>query len=155
MFGEKKIKKSLNTEVDLVAFISLLSVCICFLLLTTVWVQIASMNVKQAVGGQAAGGGEPKPEMWVFFESEGQLKFQLRNSPKKILRVYNGHKIDGKEGSPDYESLGEYLIKLTKDFNQLSMALIRPSKLTKFEDIIRLMDVFRQSGIDDLGVTPI
>ena len=154
MFG-KKVKKSISTEIDLVAFISLLSVCICFLLLTTVWVQIASMDVKQAVGGQGASEGKPKPEMWVFFESGGQLKFQLRNSPKKILSVYNGYKIDGKEGSPDYEKLSQYLIKLTGDFDQLSMALFKPSKLTRFEEIIRLMDVFRQSGINDLGVTPI
>ncbi len=155
MFGERKTKKSMNTEIDLVAFISLLSVCICFLLLTTVWVQIASMNVKQAIGGQAAEGLKPKPEMWVLFEPEGGLKIQLRNSPKKILSVYKNREIKGREGRPDYERLSDYLTKLTGDFDQLSMALIRPSKVTRFEDIIRLMDVFRQSGIEDLGVTPI
>lgn len=156
MFGEKKQKKSVNTEVDLVAFISLLSVCICFLLLTAVWIQIASMNVKQAIGGQAAGeASKPRPEMWVVFEPEGQLVLRLRNSPRKILRIYGNSKIEGKGGHPDYEKLSGYLGRLTSDFDQLSVALIRPSKMTSFEDIIRLMDVFRQSGIEDLGVTPI
>ena len=156
MFGGKKQKRSVNTEVDLVAFISLLSVCICFLLLTAVWIQIASMNVKQAIGGQAAeAGSESKPEIWVLFEPEGQLVLQLRNSPRRIFRAYGNSKIKGKEGRPDYEKLSGYLDQLTSDFDQLSMALIRPSKTTNFEDIIRLMDVFRASGIKDLGVTPI
>ena len=155
MFGGKKTKKNRNTEIDLVAFISLLSVCICFLLLTTVWIQIASMNVKQAIGGQATTS-EPKPEMWVILEPEGQLRLQLRNSPQKIFRVYgNSKKIEGKEGRPDYEKLGGYLTQLTTEFNQLSMALIRPAEMTIFEDIIKLMDIFRENGIEDLGVTPI
>ncbi len=155
MFGGETAKKSMNTEIDLVAFISLLSVCICFLLLTTVWVQIASMNIKQAIGGQAEGTSRPKPEMWVVLESEGQMRFQLRNSPQKIFGVYGNNKIEGKEGHPDYEKLNNYLTKLTTDFDQLSIALIRPSKMTSFEDIIRLMDVFRKRGIEDLGITPI
>jgi len=54
MAFERVKKEKPSTEIDLVAFISLLSVCICFLLLTTIWVQIGSMNVKQAIGGQAA-----------------------------------------------------------------------------------------------------
>ena len=84
MFGGRKQKKSVSTELDLVAFISLLSVCICFLLLTAVWIQIASMDVKQAVGGQAVEkNSQPKPEMWVIFEEEGQLVLELRNSPRK------------------------------------------------------------------------
>ena len=155
MFGGSKQKKQMNTEIDLVAFISLLSVCICFLLLTTVWVQIASMNVKQAIGGQAAGASKPKPEMWVVVDSKGLLNLQLRNSPRKVYRRYGRKKIAGSEGRPDYVKLKEHLSKLTSDFDQLTMALIQPDKTTVFEDIIKIMDVFRESGVKDLGVTPI
>ena len=45
-------KKSLDSELNLIAFISLLSVLICSLLLTAIWIQIGSMDVKQAVGGR-------------------------------------------------------------------------------------------------------
>ena len=145
----------MNTEIDLVAFISLLSVCICFLLLTTVWVQIASMNVKQAIGGQAGAASKPKPEMWVIMDSKGLLNLQLRNSPGKVYRRYGRKKIAGNEGRPDYVKLKEHLAKLTADFDQLTMALIQPAKTTVFEDIIRIMDIFRENGVKDLGVTPI
>ena len=154
MFGSRKTKKPLNTEVDLVAFISLLSVCICFLLLTTIWIQIGSMNVKQAIGGQAAEG-KPKPEMWVIMDDKGLMKFQLRHIPRKINKVFGKSKIEGLEGKPNYEELATFLTKLTGEFDQLSMALIRPAEKTPFEDIIQVMDVFREQGIDNLGVTPL
>ncbi len=153
MIGKKQ-KKPLNTEVDLVAFISLLSVCICFLLLTSIWIQIGSMNVKQAVGGQAASG-KPKPEMWVVMNEKGELQFKLRHTPTKITRSFGKTKIPGIEGKPDFAELKTYLVNLTGAYQDLTMALIRPAEKTQFEDIIELMDVFRKQGIEDLGVTPL
>jgi biopolymer transport protein TolR len=155
VFGKKKEKKSINTEVDLVAFISLLSVCICFLLLTTIWIQIGSMNVKQAIGGQMASG-KPKPEMWVVMTEKGDLNFQLRHMPRKILKKYGKNKIAGSaDGEPNFAELATFLAGLTEDFSDLSMALIRPAEKTPFEQIIRTMDIFREQGIEDLGVTPL
>ena len=154
MIGAKKPKKDMNIEVDLVAFISLLSVCICFLLLTTIWIQIGSMNVKQAIGGQSADS-KPKPEMWVLVGEKGELKFELRHSPKKITGTYGSRAIASVEGRPNFKELEVFLQGLTQDYADLSMALIRPAKVTAFEDIIQIMDVFRQQGIEDLGVTPL
>ncbi|MEM7646702.1 MAG: biopolymer transporter ExbD [Pseudomonadota bacterium] len=154
MFGSKKQKKVVNTEVDLVAFISLLSVCICFLLLTTIWIQIGSMNVKQAIGGQAATS-KPKPEMWVIIEKQGGLSFQLRHAPRKITKSFGKTKIKAIEGKPDLTELEAFLGKLTTEFSDLSMALIRPAEKTPFEDLIQIMDIFREQGIEDLGVTPL
>lgn len=145
----------MNVEVDLVAFISLLSVCICFLLLTTIWIQIGSMDVKQAVGGQPASESKPKPEMWVVMEKEGAISVQLRNSPTKIMKTYGRSKIEGTEGKPNLEEMAKYLVQLKGEFSEISIALIRPAEKTPFEDIIQLMDLFKQEGIEDLGVTPL
>lgn len=154
MFKSKLQKKPLNTEVDLVAFISLLSVCICFLLLTSIWIQIGSMDVKQAIGGQPQEG-KPKPEMWVVMEADGKLKFKLRHIPRKVAKSFGNSEIASLEGKPDYGQLSSFLAKLTGEFDQMDMALIRPAEKTPFEDIIQLMDVFREEGIQDLGVTPL
>ncbi len=154
MFKTQKAKRNMNIELDLVAFISLLSVCICFLLLTTIWVQIGSMDVKQSVGGQAAEGA-PKPEMWILMAEGGDLKFELRNLPASVLKMFAGQKISAKEGRPNFEDLNAYISKLTQEASTLSMALIRPTENTPFEDIIQLMDTVRESGIQDLGVTPL
>src|SRR5262245_63027597 len=46
-------KKQLNFELNLVPFIDVLSVCICFLLVTAVFINLGSIPVSQAVGSQA------------------------------------------------------------------------------------------------------
>lgn len=48
--GKGNGKKSLNVDVNLVPFIDLLSTLICFLLIAAVWLQLGSVNVKQAYG---------------------------------------------------------------------------------------------------------
>ena len=152
---QAKKRKTENTGIDLVAFISLLSVCICFLLLTTIWVQIGSMSVKQAVGGQAASESKPKPELWVVYEAGGRLQFSLKNAPRKMVRQVAASPLEGVEGKPDVEGLATFVTSLKGDYSDISMALIRPTKATLFEDIISVMDTFRANGINDLGVTPL
>lgn len=45
--------KSANFDLNLLPIISLLAVLISFLLLTTTWVHISSLNVKQSIGDQS------------------------------------------------------------------------------------------------------
>jgi len=66
-------KKSLDNEINLIAFISLLSVLICSLLLTAVWIQIGSLNIKQAVGGQARAGQKNPPAVWAHIFSDSPV----------------------------------------------------------------------------------
>ncbi len=47
-------RKSLDAEINLVPFIDLLSMCICFLLMTAVWMQVGAVQVKQSHGTDAA-----------------------------------------------------------------------------------------------------
>jgi biopolymer transport protein ExbD len=75
-----KKNKHLDFEINLIPCIDLLSVCICFLLLTAVWLNVGSMNVKQAVGGQSAAETEKKPLLWVFMGAGGQLNLDLQQS---------------------------------------------------------------------------
>lgn len=153
MLGKKK--RTENTEIDLVAFISLLSVCICFLLLTTIWIQIGSMNVKQAIGGQAVDSSKPKPSLWVIYEKDGDIRLQFKDSPRKVVRKFGRMKIAGVDGKPDLEKISLQLVDIKAQLEDISMALIRPVEKTAFEDIISVMDVFRDKGFQDLGVTPI
>lgn len=76
----RKHKPHLDFDLNLVPFIDLLSVCICFLLITAVWLNVGSMNVKQAVGGQSAAETEKKPLLWVFMGETGDLTLDVRES---------------------------------------------------------------------------
>ena len=148
-----KKKKHLDFELNLIPFIDLLSTCICFLLLTAVWMQIASMNVKQAVGGQPASETEKKPAVWVQLQENGDLGLEVRDArvPSKFAKL----KIAAAEGKPNRKELGTTVDQLKTLEPALNTALIQPQAASIYEDIIDLMDQFKKSGIADLGVAPL
>ena len=148
-----KRKKTLDFEINLIPFIDLLSTCICFLLLTAVWVSVASMNVKQAVGGQAAEAGAKKPTVWVSMQAGGGLTLDVKDAkvPAKLTKF----SIPGVNGKPNLEILDGAVAQLKAAEPLLTTALIQPSASSLYEDIIDLMDTFKKSGLNDLGVSPL
>lgn len=150
----KNKKKHLDFEVNLIPCIDLLSVCICFLLLTAVWLNVGSMNVKQAVGGQPAAETEKKPLLWVFMGEKGQLTLDVQQSsvvPAAMRKIL----VPGLEGKTDLGELGRTIEKLKSHEPALRTALIQPQAGSPYEDIIALMDEFKKQNVIDLGVAPL
>jgi biopolymer transport protein TolR len=148
-----KKKKGLDFEVNLIPFIDLLSTCICFLLLTAVWVNVASMNVKQAVGGQAASDTKKVPTMWVAMSQGGDLTLDVRDS--KLSSKLAKFSIRGSKGKPNLEQLSAAVEQVKAQVPGLTTALIQPNQASMYEDIIDVMDQFKKSGMVDLGVSPL
>lgn len=147
-------KRHLDFELNLIPFIDLLSTCICFLLLTAVWINIGSMNVKQAVGGQAQSPGEKKPVMWMNLSAQGDLVLEFQDSDK-IPKKFNKAKIPALEGQPNIAQLAGLLTEVRKFQPDLVTALIQPVKATIYDHIIAIMDSCKSSGMNDLGVVPL
>lgn len=146
-------KKHLEFEINLIPAIDLLSVCICFLLLTAVWLHVGALNVKQAVGGQPASETAKKPTVWVQLDGQGTVSLDVRDAhvPAKLAKS----KIAAKEGKPDLEALKTMVETLKTTEPALKTALIQPQALTVYEDIIDVMDTFKKQGLIDLGVSPL
>ena len=147
--------KNLDSEIDLVAFISLLSVCICFLLLTVVWVQVGSLQVKQAVGGQAAEDTKKEPALWTLIKPDGNLELRLENAPSKVARKFGSQVIKNQDGKPNLESLKESASLLKSELPEINMALVRPESKSSYGDVIQLMDALKGVGYNNLGVAPL
>lgn len=150
----RKHNKHLDFEVNLIPFIDLLSVCICFLLLTAVWVQIGAMNVKQAVGGQPAADTQKKPVMWVHMNDKGDLSLDVQESAR-VAAAFRKTQINAIEGHPDFERLAEIVGKIKETEPALVTALIQPQAASIYEDIVRVMDQVKKAGLIDLGVAPL
>jgi biopolymer transport protein TolR len=150
----RKHRKHLDFELNLIPFIDLLSTCICFLLLTAVWVNVGAMNVKQAVGGQAAEDSAKKPTVWVTMGAAGQLQLDARDShiPANLAKLAIA---PGPEGKPDIKSLGSAVEQMKVLEPGLMTALIQPTAVSLYEDIIAVMDEFKRAGVPDLGVSPL
>ena len=146
-------KKHLDFELNLIPFIDLLSTCICFLLLTAVWVNVGAMNVKQAVGGQAAADTAKKPTVWVSMGATGDVTLEVRDA--HVTRDLAKVTIPGQQGKPDLINLATVVGKIKASEPLLTTALIQPQAASVYEDIIDLMDQFKKVGVIDLGVSPL
>jgi biopolymer transport protein TolR len=147
------MKKELNSELNLIAFISLLSVLICSLLLTAIWVQIGSMNVKQAVGGQAAEKSQKEPTLWVNLVKSGDLVFKLEDA--KVKRSLRQFRVKNRDGKINEVEVSEKLQLIKQKVPDLRTALVKPTAESLYEDIILLLDQFKEVGLVDLGVVPL
>ena len=151
-----KKKRELDAEVNLVAFISLLSVLICALLLTTIWIQIGSMDVKHSWGAAAAGESKKEPKISAKIAADGEVRISLRDVPRKTPRGLRIARFAPTgEGELDTEGLTAYLAQVKEKLPNLKTALIQPSGATSYEKIITLMDRFKEGGVVDLGVSPL
>lgn len=147
-------KKHLDFEINLIPFIDLLSACICFLLLTAVWVQVGSMDVKQAVGGQPASDTPKKPTLWVNMGASGEITLNVQDTnkvPAKLQKL----SVKGLEGKMDFAQIDIAINELKTLEPELRTALIQPQAQSVYEDMIVLMDNFKKQGLVDLGVSPL
>jgi biopolymer transport protein TolR len=140
-------RKHLDFEINLIPCIDLLSVCICFLLLTAVWLQVGSMNVKQAIGGQSVAETAKKPQLWVNMGENGELTLNVKESsavPKRLATL-----------KLKLEQLAGAVAQLKQVEPSLNTVLIQPRAQSEYDDIIALMDEFKKAGMNDLGVVPL
>ncbi len=150
----RKNKKHLDFELNLVPFIDLLSVCICFLLITAVWLNVGSLNVKQAVGGQSAAETTKKPLMMVVLEATGEVTLEVQES-QRVPANLRKFRVEAQAGKVNSQEVEKILTELKNLEPELRTALIQPKAQTVYEDIVGLMDQFRKSGMIDLGVVPL
>lgn len=150
----KHSKKHLDFEVNLIPFIDLLSVSICFLLITAVWLNVGSMNVKQAVGGQAQEDTKKSPLVWIRMTTAGDLDLEVQQSSlvPASLRKFRVAKQDNKV---NWEGLEKALASLKQVEPSLNTGLIQPTASTAYEEIIDVMDKLKKTGMTDLGVSPL
>lgn len=139
--------KDLNFELNLLPVISLLAVLICFLLLTTAWIQIASVDVSQAIGGQSQAETKKQPELWISLDGK-KLSYEIKNVSEKLKR-YNQKK------SINVKHAAKYFKRLKSKIENLNVALISPSKSTEYAHVIAMIDNLKQEEINEIGVNPL
>ena len=146
-------KKDLNFDLNLVPMIDVLSACICFLLMTVVWVQVGSMQVNQAMGAKSEDQKKNPPSVLVFMDQTGGLELSLRD----LERVSPLSKVSlrGAGGQLDWSRLQTFLEKLRANVPEVKTALIMPHARSNYQDILSVMDGFRRTGIKDVGITPL
>lgn len=147
-------KKSLDFEINLLPIISILAVCIGFLLLTTVWVQIGTFNLSQAFGTESAGQKKSPPSLWIHFENNGTVQVTVKEvaSLEERLKLST---ISGRSSRVNINAVEALAQKIKSKVPDLNTALIMPAPGSSYEDMILVMDRLKKKNINDIGIAPL
>lgn len=144
--------KELNFEINILPILDILSVLICFLLLTAVWVQMGSLDTHQAVGDNTATAAKNPPSLWLTIENNGNVNLSLRDLPKeRQLEDSIRHDAAG----VNWDRLGTKLQSLRAKWPELKTGIVRPSPQTAYKDVIKMMDQLKQFEFDGVGLSPL
>ena len=145
--GGKGGKKPLDAELNLVPFIDLLVCCICFLLITAVWTQMARIKVNQKGKSSAAKKEKQTPEVRVKIT---------------ILVGEDGYTLTAGSSRVTINKQGEIYdtAKLAKQLRDIKVQLPKKNNLTvavedgiPYKHIISAMDVALKQHFTSIRLT--
>jgi biopolymer transport protein TolR len=151
-FGSGR-KRSLDAEINLVPFIDLLSMCICFLLMTAVWTQLGSVQVKQSHGTDAAA---------VSKEKSIDLELKFTGSHDAVVSLKKSGKIakNVKVSAPDIGGIKQQLQiqlqsirqELSKEGSKVGSVFLTAHDQVDYGSMVAIMDIFRKNEMTNIGV---
>lgn len=151
--GSNNGRKKMSFDLNLVPFIDVLSTCICFLLITAVFINLGTVNVKQAMGdGQSLSKEKDPASMMIRLSDDGTIGFTLKNvkndrGHETIVRAAN-------EGI-NWSQTDSILLRIRTKHPEIQTALLLPSQHSKYEDLIRFMDQLKKGSIANVGIAPL
>ena len=131
--GGKGGKKPLNTDLNLVPYIDLLTCMVSFLLITAVWTQLARLEVQQK--GQAQAGEETPPDV-----PQTKIVVLVNDSGFNLVVDQDQTQIPRKGEEYDYERLGEELKKQKDAHPDKQDVQVASEDQIKFDTLVRTMD---------------
>lgn len=154
MSAGKNEKKELNFELDLLPVISMMSVCICFLLLTAVWTQIGSMNIEQGLGQESSRQDQKASSLWITMKSSGEVKLKMMDGSGLPADLQEKSFLLGTAGS-GWNAIERHAAAVKRLMPELKTALIMPDARVNYGDVIRVMDRLKMLQIGEIGIAPL
>lgn len=152
--GNKNKGNGLNFELDLLPVISMMSVCICFLLLTAVWTQIGSVNIEQGLGQESSRQDQKASSLWITMKSSGEVNLKMMDSPALPVEMRERNFLLGTAGS-GWSAIERHAAAVKRLMPSLKTALIMPDARVNYGDVIRVMDRLKTLEIGEIGIAPL
>lgn len=151
------MKKELNFEINILPILDILSVLICFLLLTAVWTQIGTLDTHQALGDNSTAGAENPPSLWIAMSPDGSLQFSLRDlKPEmKAQELSQESSLRAFRNGVNWQAFGEMIQNYKQKLPDLKTVVITPEARTNYGDVIKVMDQLKRNQMTDIGLSPL
>ncbi|MBN2573268.1 MAG: biopolymer transporter ExbD [Deltaproteobacteria bacterium] len=142
--GNKGGKKPLNSELNLVPYIDMLTVLVAFLLITAVWTQLARLQAQQKGQGQA--GEETPPEMMV------KVVVLVNQEGFNLVVGQDQTPIPKKGADYDFERLATELKKAKDAHPDKNDAQVASEDTIKFDTLVHTMDIALEQRFPDISL---
>jgi biopolymer transport protein TolR len=138
--------KDINVDLNLVPFIDLMSVCIIFLLITSVWTQISMIQLGSSIYARSQDEIEPV--------KDDKISFDVRVTQNGYTVSINGtsNQIAKLQGKYNKKALLARLQQIKNKYQNKQDALVFVDDPVPYEELIRAMDVLMVSGFTNLSV---
>lgn len=148
-------KKNMNFELNLVPFIDVLSTCICFLLVTAVFINLGSFHVNQAIGSEKSNKEDKaKGSVTVSFGGQGDIRFEIKDVPG-ISGSASVVTIKGDNGQVDFKRSETFIASFADRYADVKTVLLMPNPYSKYDDLVQMMSQFKKSKMDQIGIAPL
>ena len=147
-------RRSLDAEICLVPFIDLLSMCICFLLMTAVWMEVSALPMRQILGTQAPSADQTALDVELRFRPDQNLEFRLLRGGQIVQTTL----VEGADRSQRLARAGGLIGNLMNAVDPATAnitARVVPSVSLSYGDMMAFLDLLRGYGISQLGVVPV
>ncbi|MCR9203586.1 MAG: biopolymer transporter ExbD [Halobacteriovoraceae bacterium] len=145
-------KKELDAQLNLTPFIDLLSTCVCFLLITAVWIEIGTVEVKQSHGTAAEQEKKETYDLDLVFKTSQEMTLNLKKNGKRVRSM----KVKAETNEDALVQLNEMIVSKIRKFKnktvEIATATVTPRSTVDYGNLISAMDVLRKNQIVNIGV---
>jgi biopolymer transport protein TolR len=144
MEGIKKSgRKALDADLNLVPYIDLLTCMVAFLLITSIWTQLARLEVAQKGQGQAEAADDKDHLRVAVLVSADGFNLIVKDDQKPILKP---------GGALDYARLTDELEAVKKAHPDANDAQILSEDGVVFDTLVKTMDAAMSAGFPELSL---
>lgn len=145
-------KKDLNADLNLTPFIDLLSTCVCFLLITAVWIEIGSVEIKQSHGTEAAASKKISYDLDLVYKNKTHMTLNLKRNGKRV----KSYKVsaNNEEGFQAQLSstIKDKVLNFRKKTIEIATATVTPRTIVDYGSLVQTLDTLRKNEIINIGV---
>lgn len=142
-------KKELDFELNLTSFIDLLSTCTCFLLITAVWIQIGTVEIKQSHGTEAAAEKKNSFDLDLVFKNPKELRLNLKKDGKHVKVI----DVKSESNEDMLSKLNDAIVaQVSNKKIEIAVATVTPRSTVNYGQLISTLDVLRKNQIVNIGV---
>lgn len=145
-------KKDFNAELNLTPFIDLLSTMVCFLLITAVWIDIGTVEIKQSHGTDAKESKKVTYDLDVVYRSQTSMRLNL----KRKGRTVKSFKVQSENFEGTMAQMNAIVqnkvLKYKNKAIEIATATITPKSSVNYGNLVDTLDVLRKNKIVNIGV---